>query len=93
MGAKKKASKGPAHRHSIEPVAGGFMSTTDHHPAPGAAEPINYADLQTKKFHKTAEEAGSHASKMMGGMKLASADQAESDPAVGGTSPDQTLGA
>lgn len=69
--AKTKKVRGKVISHRIEKADNGFISHTEHAPAAGAEKELyDYSKLHSTKVHKTAAEAGSHASQMMGGPEL-----------------------
>lgn len=72
-GAAVKAKRGKATHHRIERMDNGFTSHTEFAPKGGMKDRMAMLDtsgLTKRVVHKTPEEAGSHASVMMGGRPL-----------------------
>lgn len=68
-GAEVKKRRGPVRHISIHPVANGFVSEAEHEDM-GNGKEMMFSPNRTKKHHKSAEDMGSHVSKMFGGKQL-----------------------
>lgn len=68
---KAAAKKGKVEHLHTERLDNGYMTTARHErPAPSQGREIYQPPTESKHFHKTPEEMGSHHSVMMGGQPL-----------------------
>lgn len=81
--AKKAVKKGPVHHMTVEPAemngVKGFLTTAHHTPPKDAKKNsmgmmMDHDALVSRAFHKSAEDAGSHTSQMMGGKQMSAGD-------------------
>lgn len=85
--AKKAIKKGPVHHMSVEPAemngVNGYLTTAHHKPPANSKKspgyPYDHEAMVSKAFHKTAEDAGSHVSQMMGGKQMGTDDDGDKD--------------
>ncbi len=77
--AKKAIKKGPVHHMTVEPAemngVKGYLTTAHHEPTAhnkknSMGMVMDHDAMISKAFHKSAEDAGSHTSQMMGGKQM-----------------------
>lgn len=65
-----KKRRGPVRHVTVKPVAGGFISESEHEDMNDGSEPMYLGNLRSKKHHKTAEDLASHISEQFGGRQM-----------------------
>lgn len=86
--AKKAIKNGPVRHMTVEPAemngVKGYLTTAHHTPPKdskknGMGLMMDHDALVSKAFHKSAEDAGSHTSQMMGGKQMATPKAGDPD--------------